>query len=179
MLIDIFATSDNHRCSIYFSSYRDPLSSPGTVSWRTLFRRGPFFPRCWRSFGCLTDPSPPLTGLSVHGSWTSSSCRWLLQWLFLRAQTSSSSLDLVDAIRVSTDWPFMPGDCPAIHQGGWFLLSGSCASFVCAPSIIVLQLPAQVVSLPVMVPLSGPLHLAALPLQGGGFPLVAPLGSWP
>ena len=70
----------------------------------------------------------------------------------------------------------MPGDCPAIRQGSWFLLGGSCAGFVGAPSIIALQLPAQVVGLPVWVPLSGPLHLAALPLQGGGFPLVAPLG---
>ena len=89
VMIDLFATSNNHRCSIYFSPYetlsrrgRTRSSSPGTVSWRTLFRRGPFFPRCWRSFGCLTGPSSsssPLTGLSVHGSWTSSSCRWLLQ----------------------------------------------------------------------------------------------------
>ena len=73
----------------------------------------------------------------------------------------------------------MPGDCPAIHQSGWFLLGCSSAGFVGAPSIIVLQLPAQVVGLPVLVPLSGPLHLVALPLQGGGFPLVAPLGSGP
>ena len=48
-----------------------------------------------------------------------------------------------------------------IHQGGWFLLGGSCAGFVGSPSIITLQLPAQVVGLPVMVPFSGPLHLAA------------------
>ena len=26
VIIDLFATSDNHRCSIYFSSFRDPLS---------------------------------------------------------------------------------------------------------------------------------------------------------
>ena len=26
-MIDLFATSDNHRCSIYFSPYRDPLSA--------------------------------------------------------------------------------------------------------------------------------------------------------
>ena len=26
---------------------RTRSSSPGTVSWRTLFRRGPFFPGCW------------------------------------------------------------------------------------------------------------------------------------
>ena len=48
----------------------------------------------------------------------------------------------------------MPGDCPAIHQGGWFLLGGSCAGFVGAPSFITLQLLAQVVGLPVVVPLS-------------------------
>ena len=89
VMIDLCATSDNHRCSIYFSPSktlsrrgRTCSSSPGTVSWRTLFRRGPFFHRCGRSLGCLTGPSlppSPSTGLSVLGSWTSSSCRWLLQ----------------------------------------------------------------------------------------------------
>ena len=38
-MIDLFATSDNHRCSIYFSPYRDPLSA-GTdallQSWNDL-----------------------------------------------------------------------------------------------------------------------------------------------
>ena len=63
--------------------------------------------------------------------------------------------------------------------GGWFLLSGGCAGFVGAPSFIALHLPAQVVGFPVMVPLSGPLHLAAIPLQGSGFPLVASIGSGP
>ena len=69
----------------------------------------------------------------------------------------------------------MPGDYPAIHQGCWFLLGGSSAGFVGAPSILALQLPAQVVGLPVLVPVTWPLHLAPDPLQGGGFPLVAPL----
>ena len=66
---------------------RTRSSSPGTVSWRALFRRGPFFPGCWQSLGCLTgpsSPSSPSTGLSVLGSWTSSSCRWLLQCLSAR-----------------------------------------------------------------------------------------------
>ena len=61
----------------------------------------------------------------------------------------------------------MPGDYPAIHQSGWFLLGGSGAGFVGAPSILVLQLPAEVVGLPVLVPLAKPLHLVAIPLQGG------------
>ena len=196
VMFDLCATSDHHRCSIFFSPYRDPLSAgkdallqswdsllafppwsvlPGVFSWRALFRRGPFFPGCWRNLGCLTgpsSPSSPSTGLSVLGSWTSSSCRRLLQCLFQCAQTSSSSLGLVAATRVSTGWPFMPGDCPAPHQDGWFLLGSGCSGFVGAPSIIALHLPAQVVGLPVMVLLSGPLHLAAIPLQGKGFPLV-------
>ena len=186
VMFDLCATSDHHRFSI-FSCPTETLSrrgrtrssSPGTVFWRALFRRGPFFPGCWRSLGCLTGPSSPSTGLSVLGSWTSSSCRWLLQCLFQRAQTSSSSLGLIAATRVSTGWPFMPGDCPAPHQGGWFLLGGGCAGFVSAPSFIAPHLPAQVVGFPVMVPLSGPLHLAAIPLQGSRFPLVASIGSGP
>ena len=169
-----------------FSPYRDPLSA-GTdallQSWDGLlacaFPPWSVLPGCWRSLGCLTGPSSPSTGLSVLGSWPSSSCRWLLQCLFQCAQTSSSSLGLVAATWVSTGWPFMPGDCPAPHQGGWFLLGGGCAGFVGAPSIIALHLPAQVVGLPVMVPLSGLLHLAAIPLQGSGFPLVASIGSGP
>ena len=189
VMSDLCATSDHHSCSI-FSRPTETLSrrgrthsfSPGTVSWRALFRRGPFFPGCWRSLGCLTGPSSPSlpsSGLSVLGSWTSSSCLWLLQCLFQRAQTSSSSLSLVASTRVSTGWPFMPGDCPAPHQGSWFLLGDGCAGFGGTPSIIALHLPAQVVGLPVMVPLSGPLHFVAIPLQGSGFPLVASIGSGP
>ena len=172
-----------------FSPYRDPLSAGMDAllqSWDGLlacaFPPWSVLPGCWRSLGCLTgpsSPSSPSTGLSVLGSWPSSSCRWLLQCLFQHTQTSSSSLGLVAATRVSTGWPFLPGDCPAPHQGSWFLLGGGCAGFVGAPSIIALHLPAQVVGLPVMVPLSGPLHLAAIPLQGNGFPLVASIGSGP
>ena len=73
--------------------------------------------------------------------------------------------------------PFMPGDCPVPRQGSWLLLGGGCAGFVGVLSIIALHLPAQVVGLPVMVQLSGPLHLAAILLQGSGFPLVASIGS--
>ena len=42
-----------------FRRGRTRSSSPGTVSWRTLFRRGPFFLSCWRSFGCPTRRSSP------------------------------------------------------------------------------------------------------------------------
>ena len=66
VMIDLFAISDNHRCSIYFSPYRDPLSA-GTdaliQSWDGLlgyaFPLWSILPRCWRSFGCVTGPSSP------------------------------------------------------------------------------------------------------------------------
>ena len=85
VMIDRCATSDNHHCSIYFSPYRDPLSE-GTdallQSWDGLlayaFPSCSILPRCWRSLGYLTgpsSPSSPSTGLSVLGSWTSSSYR--------------------------------------------------------------------------------------------------------
>ena len=52
VMIDLFATSGNHRCSIYFSPSatlfrrgRTRSSSPGTASLITPFRRGPFFLR--------------------------------------------------------------------------------------------------------------------------------------
>ena len=61
----------------------------------------------------------------------------------------------------------MPGDYPAIHQSGRFFLSGSRAGFLGAPAIFALQLPAEVVHLPVLVLLSGPLHLVTVPLQSG------------
>ena len=50
-----------------FRRGRTRSSSPGTVSWHTLFRRGPFFPGCWRSFVDLLQLSvdPPVT-LSVR-----------------------------------------------------------------------------------------------------------------
>ena len=122
-----------------FSPYRDPLST-GTdsllQSWDGLlacaFPPWSVLPRVLASLGCLTgrsSPSSPSTGLSVLGSWTSSSCRWLLQCLFQHAQTSSSCLCLVTTTRVSTGRPFMPGDCPAPHQGGWFLLGGGCSTY--------------------------------------------------
>ena len=156
VMIELFATSANHRCSIYFSPFRDPLSA-GTDALL----------QSWD--GLLAYAFPPWSILRA-----SSRCRWLLRWLFPPGQASSSH-GLVDATRIFTGWPFMPGDYPAIHQSRWFLLGSSGAGFVGAPSILALQLSAQVVGLPVLVPVTRPLHLAPVPLQSGGFPLVAPL----
>ena len=89
VMIDLCATFNYHRCSIYFSPYRDPLSA-GTdallQSWAGLlayaFPPWSILPQVLAKLRCLTgpsSPSSPSTGLSVLGSWTSSSCRWLLQ----------------------------------------------------------------------------------------------------
>ena len=87
--IDLFATSANHCCSIYFSPFRDPrsagttrFSSPGTAFRLTRSIR-------WLSFLVFSRSSGPPrgrnslwwlpTGPSALGSRTWSSFRWLLQ----------------------------------------------------------------------------------------------------
>ena len=168
VMFDLCATSDHHRFSIFFSPYQDPLSAGSDAllqSWDDLLACA--FPP-WsilpRALAKLKVSHRTLLTL-VAQYWPQ--CPWFVDRLQLSVappvplsarQTSSSSLGLVAATRVSTVWPFMPGDCPAPHQGGWFLLGGGCAGFVGTPSIIALHLPAQVVGLPVMVPLPGPLH---------------------
>ena len=66
VVIDLFATSANHSCSICFSPFQDPLSA-GTdallQSWDGLlayaFPSWSILPTCWRSFGCPIGPSSP------------------------------------------------------------------------------------------------------------------------
>ena len=133
--IDLFATSANHRCSTYFSPYRDPQSA-GTdaflQSWDGLqaYACPPFaiIPRVLaklrESRGTeLTLVAPH--GLSALGFRTSSSCRWSLQWSSPTVPTSCSSLGLGSATRVSTGCGFMPGDSPEIHQSSGFLVGRS------------------------------------------------------
>ena len=63
VMVDLFATSANHRCAVYFSPFRDPqsagqmhFSSRGTVFWPTHSLLGPSFPRSWRSCALLGGP---------------------------------------------------------------------------------------------------------------------------
>ena len=83
VMIDLFAISDNHRCSIYFSPYRDPL-----LALRTTPSRGPPSPR-WRissggstRFGALV--SPPSRAIDRCSSWCLSSISLpsLATWFF-------------------------------------------------------------------------------------------------
>ena len=84
--IDLFATSENHRCSIYFSPFRDPMSA-GTdaflQSWDGLQAYA------WPSFRVFSRSSGPPRGRSSHlwlhigpsalVSPTCSSSRWPLR----------------------------------------------------------------------------------------------------
>ena len=185
VLISLCTTSDHHRCSIFFSPYRDPLSAGMDSllqSWDCLLACA--FPP-WsvlpRVLAKLRGSTRTLLTL-IAQYWPQRS--WFVDLLQLSVAPPvplSARPDLLfqPRSRVFAGWPFMSGDCPVPPQGGWFLLGGGCAGFVGTPSIIALHLPAQVVRLPVMVPLSGPLHLAAIPLQGSGFLLVASIGSGP
>ena len=87
--VDLFATSANHRCSIFFSPYRDPQSA-GTdaflQSWDGLqaYAFPPFaiIPRVLANLGGRSSPLWLHIGLSALGFQISSSCRWPLRSSF-------------------------------------------------------------------------------------------------
>ena len=135
--IDLFVTSDNRRCSIYFSPFRDPMASfnVGTVFRPTHFLRGPSFHECWRHSGCLRGRSSPWwlrIGFSEPGLPTFFSCHWPLRLLFLFVQTSCACLSLTAFTRVSTGYAFMPGDSQALHESCRILILGSLSGFLVA-----------------------------------------------
>ena len=155
--IDLFATSDNHRCSftsplsgIRSQQARTPFSSPGTAIRLMRFL-------WWLSFRVLSRSSGPPrgrssllwlpTGLNALGFRTWSSCRWLLPWSSRPVQTSCACLGLVISTRISVGSGFMPGDSPAIYQSRWLLLRCSRASFTGAPSILTRSVSSPVVHL--------------------------------
>ena len=116
--IALFATSDNHHCSIYFSPFRDPMSA-GTdaflQSWDGLqayaFPPVPIIPRVLAKLRASTGTE--LTLVAPHWAqrpWFSpcSSFRWLLQWSCRPVKTSCACLGLVLFTRISVGSGFMP-----------------------------------------------------------------------
>ena len=146
---------------------RTPSSSPGTV-----FRLTPPFAIIPRVLAKLQESRGTellwlRIGNSTLGFWTSSSGRWPLRSSFQIVPTSCSCLDLGSATRVSTGYGFMPGDSPAVHQSCRFLVCGSRAGFLGAPSIFACRLPAPMVCLQILVPFSWPFSLSPFPGEGG------------
>ena len=177
--IDLFATSANHRCSNYFSPYRDPQSA-GTdaflQSWDGLQAYAfPPFSIIPRVIAKLREPrGMELTLVAPH--WPQRP--WFPDLLQLSlappvvlptVPTSCSYLGLVFATWISTGYSFMPGQSPALHQSGGFLVGGSCAGFLGTPSIFMRQLPAQVDGLPVLVLCSWSFGFSSDPVEGGRF----------
>ena len=139
--IDLFATSANHRCSIYFSPFRDPISA-GTEHFSS--------PGKWLH-----------TGPGALGSPTCSSFRWLLQWSCRAVKTSCACLGLVIFTRISVGSGFMPGDSPAIYQSRWLLLRSSGAVFAGAPSILARSISGAMVHLSCVVSQQWPFCLSS------------------
>ena len=169
--IVLFDTSANHRCSIYFSPFRDPrseartyFSSPGTafrltrsLQWLSfrVFSRLSEPPRGRNSLSCIP------TGPSALGSRPWSSFRWLLQCSCRPVQTSCACLGLVISTRISVGSGFMPGDTPAIYQSRWLLLRCRGAVFAGAPSILALSVSGTVVHLSWVVSLPWPFRFSS------------------
>ena len=150
--MDLFATSANHHCSIYFSPFRDPMSA-GTdaflQSWDGLqayaFPPVAVIPRVLAKLRASTGTE--LTLVAPH---------WLLQWSYHPVQTSCACLGLVISTRISVGSGFMPGDSPAIYQSRWLLLRNSGAVFAGAPSIFTRGVSGTVVHLSWVVSLQWP-----------------------
>ena len=145
--IVLFVTSANHRCSIYFSTFRDPMSA-GTNAFlqsgdglqASSFPPVAIIPHVLATLQASTGTELTLvastTGPSALGSRTCSSFRWLLQWSYRPVMTSCACLGLVIFPQISVGSGFMPGDSPAIARNLWLLLRSCGAVFAGAPSIL-------------------------------------------
>ena len=135
--IDLFATSDNRRCSIYFSPFRDPMAA-GTDAflqrWDGLqayaFPPWSIIPRVLAKL--RSSPWWLRIGLSEPGLPTFFTCRWPLWLLFLFVKTSCACLGLAAFTRVSTGYAFRPGDSQALHESCRILILGNLSGFLVA-----------------------------------------------
>ena len=144
--IDLFATSNNHRCSIYFSPFRDPMSAGADAflqSWDGLqayaFPPVAIIPRVLAKLRDSTGTE--LTLVAPHWAqrpWFSD----LLQLSLAHPVILPARQDLLrlprsrHLSRISVGSGFLPGDSPAIYQSRWILLRSSGAVFAGAPSIL-------------------------------------------
>ena len=157
--IVLFATSANHRCSIYFSPFRDPRSA-GTdaflQSWDGLqayaFPTVAVIPRVFAKL--RASKGTELTLVTPH--WAQR-----LQCSCRPVQTSCACLGLVISTRISVGLGFMPGDTPAIYQSRWLLLRCRGAVFAGAPSILARSVSGTVVHLSWVVSLQWPFRFSS------------------
>ena len=131
--IDLFATSANHRCSIYFSPFRDSLSASTDAflqSWDGLqayaFPPVTIIPRVLAKL--RASRGTELTLVAPHWTqrpWFSDLLQLSLAPPVIRrtVQTFGACLGLVIFTRLSISSGFMPGDSPAIYQSRRLLLT--------------------------------------------------------
>ena len=140
---------------------RTPFCSPGTVFRRMRFLclQAYAFPLWSIISRVLASQAPGVSGDGAHASGSVLAAEALVSGPPPAVAGPSSGLPQpsrppIPAL-VSSALPgygFMPGDFPALHQSGRFLVRCSFAGFIGAPSIFAHQLPAQVVGLPFLVP---------------------------
>ena len=171
--MDLFDTSANHRCSIYFSPFRDPRSA-GTdaflQSWDGLqacaFPPVAVFPRVLAKL--RASKGTELTLVAPH--WAQRP--WFLDLVQLSlappvilpsrpVQTSCACLGLVISTRISVGSGFMPGDSPANFQSCWRLRRCSGAVFAGEPSILARSVSGTVVHISWVVSLQWPFRFSS------------------
>ena len=156
--IDLFATSANHRCSIYFSPFRD-LMSAGTnaflQSWDGLqayaFPPVAILPHVVAKLRASTGTEFTLVAPHLaQRPWFSD----LLQLSLAPPVILPARQDLLRLPRsryliprISVGSGFLPCDSPAISQSLWLLLRSSGAVFAGAPSILARSISGVMVHL--------------------------------
>ena len=169
--IDLFATSYNHRCSIYFSPFQDPMSAGEDAflqSWDGLqayaFPPVAIIPRVLAKLRASTGTE--LTLVAPHWAqrpWFSD----LLQLSLAHPVNLPARQDLLrlprsrHLSRISVGSGFLPGNSPAIYQSRWILLLSSGAVFAGAPSILARCISGTMVHLSCVVPLQWPFSLSS------------------
>ena len=169
--IDLFATSANHRCSIYFSPFRVPMSA-GTdeflQSWVGLqayaFPPVAILPHVLAKLRASTGTE--LTLVAPHWAqrpWFSDLLQLSLAppVSYRPVKTSCACLSLVIFPRISVGSGFMPGDSPAISQSLWLLLLSSGAFFAGVPSILARSISGAMVHLSCVVSHQWPFCLSS------------------
>ena len=165
--IDLFATSANHRCSIYFSPFRDPLSASTDAflqSWDGLqayaFPLVTIIPRVLAKL--RASRGTELTLVAPHWTqrpWFSDLLQLSLAPPVIRrtVQTFGDCLGLVIFTRLSISSGFKPGDSPAIYQSRRLLLRSSGAVFAGAPPFLARCVSGSLVYLSFVVSRTRPL----------------------
>ena len=160
--IDLFATSTNRQCSVFFSPFQDPLAA-GTDA----------FLQRWDGLQAYAFPPwsviPRVVVAKLRESRDGAHPD--------RSLLASASVVPRPPLPAAVSLP-LPGspqasasclETQALHEGSWILFRCNLSGFLVKKTIVEQGLPTEVAGLPYVVPLSWTFRLPSVFVEGGGF----------